>query len=124
VQWATRFRAGVLGWEVRYSKHTQVTQSGRTRTLREERPDHEQDISKKEKNQEKEEHKAVHDGEINMLIDGLAHPLAQKDKRFILIDGFLHALNERDPPQSLRKFLKYNLPEIIRQMEKSSRTEA
>jgi hypothetical protein len=63
-------------------------------------------------------------GEINKLIDGLIHPLAEKDKKFILIDGFLHALNERDPPQSLRKFLKYNLPEIIRRIEKSSRAGA
>jgi hypothetical protein len=49
-------------------------------------------------------------GEINKLIDVLIHPLAEKDKSFILLDGVLHAFNERDPPQSLLKFIKYNLP--------------
>jgi hypothetical protein len=63
-------------------------------------------------------------GEINKLIDGLIHPLAEKDKSFILLDGVLHALNERDPPQSLRKFVKYNLPEIIKRIEKASRKQA
>ena len=61
-------------------------------------------------------------GEINKLIDGLIHPLAEKDQSFILLDGLLHALNERNPPQSFRKFIRYNLPEIIKRVGKSSHT--
>ena len=53
-------------------------------------------------------------GEINKLVDGLIHPLAKADKSYILLDGLLHALNERNPPQSLRKFMKYDLPEIVK----------
>jgi hypothetical protein len=63
-------------------------------------------------------------GEINKLIDGLIHPLAEKDRAFILVDGVIHALNERNPPESLRKFMKYNLPEIIKLIEKASRNRA
>jgi hypothetical protein len=63
-------------------------------------------------------------GEINKLIDGLIHPLAEKDKGFILIDGLLHALNELNPPQSFTRFVKYNLSEIIKRIEKSSRNPA
>ena len=58
-------------------------------------------------------------GEINKLIDVLVHPLAEKDKSFIIVDGVLHALNERNPPQSLRKFIKYDLPEILKKMKKT-----
>lgn len=62
-------------------------------------------------------------GEINKFIDSLIHPLAKTDKRFILVDGLLHGLVEQDPPQSVRKFVKYNLPELIRQLEKSSKNQ-
>jgi hypothetical protein len=55
-------------------------------------------------------------GELNRLIDGICHPLRESDKRFFLLDGFLHALVERDPPQTVRKFVKYNLPEIVKQL--------
>lgn len=54
-------------------------------------------------------------GELNKLIDSICHPLCENDKRFILLDGFLHALVEQDPPVTVRKFVKYNLPEIVKQ---------
>jgi hypothetical protein len=56
-------------------------------------------------------------GELNKLIDGICHPLCESDKRFFLLDSFLHALVERDPPETVRKFVKYNLPEIMKQLE-------
>ena len=52
-------------------------------------------------------------GELNRLVDSLIHPLCEEDRRFILLDGFLHALVEKDPPASVIKFVKYNLPEIL-----------
>jgi hypothetical protein len=55
-------------------------------------------------------------GELNKLIDSVIHPFCKNDKRFILLDAFLHAMVERDPPQSVRKFVKYNLPEILKQL--------
>ena len=55
-------------------------------------------------------------GELNRLIDAVVHPLSQTDKRFFLLDGFLHGLVERDPPQTVRKFVRYNLVEILKQL--------
>ena len=55
-------------------------------------------------------------GELNRLVDSLIHPLCEEDKRFILLDGFLHGLIEKDPPASVMKFVKYNLPEILKQL--------
>jgi hypothetical protein len=61
-------------------------------------------------------------GELNKLIDSLIHPLSKTDKSFILVDGFLHGLVEQNPPASVKKFIKYNLPELIKQLEKTSKT--
>jgi hypothetical protein len=55
-------------------------------------------------------------GELNKLIDSAIHPFCKNDKRFILLDAFLHAMVERDPPESFRKFVRYNLPELLKQL--------
>jgi hypothetical protein len=55
-------------------------------------------------------------GELNRLIDSVCHPLCDADLRFVLLDGFLHALVEQDPPTSVRKFMKYNVPRIVKQL--------
>jgi len=60
-------------------------------------------------------------GELNRLIDGLCHPLFRTDAGYIFVDGILHGLVERDPELSIRKFVKYNLPTLIKQMEKKTR---
>jgi hypothetical protein len=57
-------------------------------------------------------------GELNKLIDSLCHPLSKTNNGFILVDGVLHAIVERNPPVTIRKFIKYNLPEIIKQLQK------
>jgi hypothetical protein len=57
-------------------------------------------------------------GEMNRLIDGLMHPLCEKNTGFIFVDGFLHALIEQNPPESVSKFIRYNLPEILKQIGK------
>ena len=64
------------------------------------------------------------EGEINKLIDTLIHPLERADKRFVLVDGLLHGLVEQNPPTSVKKFIKYNLPELVKQLEKTSKTHA
>jgi hypothetical protein len=71
----------------------------------------------------KRKKKAYTKGEINKLIDSLIHPLTKTDKRFVLVDGLLHGVIEQNPPQSVKKFVKYNLPELIRQLEKSARNQ-
>ena len=58
--------------------------------------------------------------ELNKLIDALCHPLFETNKGYILVDGLLHGLVEQNPPLSLRKFIKYNLPKLIQQIEKKT----
>jgi len=60
----------------------------------------------------------VSKGELNKFVDDLLHPLFKVDPAFILLDGFLHGLVERNPSESTRKFLVYNLPKLIKQLEK------
>jgi len=60
-------------------------------------------------------------GPINKIIDRLLHPHFKRYPFLIIIDGLLHGLNEMDPATSLRKFLKYNAPELIKELEKAIR---
>lgn len=57
-------------------------------------------------------------GELNRAIDDLIHPLFKIDGGFVLVDGVLHGLIEQNPPQSVRKFIKYNLPAIMKEVGK------
>jgi len=52
-------------------------------------------------------------GELNKLIDDLVHPHARENPALWVLDSFCHAMVEQDPPQSVRKFIRYNLPRII-----------
>jgi hypothetical protein len=55
-------------------------------------------------------------GSINRLIDDLVHPLCKQNASLIFLDGFLHSLVEKNPPLSVRKFITYNLPELLKQL--------
>ena len=52
-------------------------------------------------------------GDINKIIDSVMHPLARQHPFFEFIDGLLHALNERNPEESVAKFIRYNLPKLL-----------
>jgi hypothetical protein len=69
---------------------------------------------------QKKPRKTYSTGDLNKLIDGLVHPLSKTNAGFILLDGFLHGLVEKNPPETVRKFLRYSLPELVKQIEKSS----
>jgi len=60
-------------------------------------------------------------GELNNLIDSLCHPLSKTDKRFILVDVLLHAMVEQNPPETVMKFIRYNLPKIMEEISRKSR---
>jgi len=60
-------------------------------------------------------------GELNKLIDGLCHPLFKTNKGFILVDGLLHTMVEKNPPTTVKKFIKYNLPKIVKQITEKSK---
>jgi hypothetical protein len=38
----------------------------------------------------------------------------------LLVDGLLHAIVEQNPPVTIRKFIKYNLPKLMKQLEKEA----
>jgi len=69
----------------------------------------------------KREYKPYTKGELNKLIDSLCHPLFKTNEGYILVDGLLHGLVEQNPPITIRKFVKYNLPTLIKQIEKESK---
>lgn len=62
-------------------------------------------------------------GPINRTIDHLLHPHFHKYPFLILVDGLLHGLNEMDPVQSIQKFLRYNAPKLIQELERAQRSQ-
>ncbi|MDH5481691.1 MAG: hypothetical protein OEY22_02265 [Candidatus Bathyarchaeota archaeon] len=60
-------------------------------------------------------------GPVNRTIDHLLHPHFHKYPFLILVDGLLHGLNEADPVQSIQKFLRYNAPKLIQEIERAQR---
>ncbi|OLD05363.1 MAG: hypothetical protein AUJ07_01630 [Crenarchaeota archaeon 13_1_40CM_3_53_5] len=59
--------------------------------------------------------------ERNAIIDSIIHPWADEHWSFVIVDGILHAFNEKDPVQSLIKFLRYNAPELLKRILKEIR---
>lgn len=54
-------------------------------------------------------------GEVNRLIDAILHRRFSENVGFILLDGLLHAVVERSPEESVRKFVRYNVPALVRE---------
>jgi hypothetical protein len=57
-------------------------------------------------------------GQINKLVDDLVHPFYEKNQWFRVVDGVLHGVVEGNARVSAKKFVKYNLPEIVRKILK------
>jgi len=55
-------------------------------------------------------------GELNRLIDSLMHPYFREYPALIVVDGLLHAMVEQDPDVSLRKFVRYGVPKLLRSL--------
>lgn len=68
------------------------------------------------KTKKKTRSKLYSKGNINQVIDDLLHPLFKKNANLVFLDGFFHSLNERNLPLSARKFIRYNLPELLKQL--------
>lgn len=66
--------------------------------------------------------KTITTGQLNKVIDVFVHPLFKKDEKYIWFDGFLHGLIEQDPQVSLKKFVKYNLPKLVKRKSTKKRT--
>jgi len=57
-------------------------------------------------------------GEINRLIDGVCHPLSKANPAMLMLDCFLHGIVEMNPPLSVKKFLKHNVPRLIEEVDR------
>jgi hypothetical protein len=60
-------------------------------------------------------------GQLNKLIDDVCHPFFKENPGFILVDGILHGLIEKDPPESFRKFVRYNLPKTVKEITRKQK---
>ena len=60
-------------------------------------------------------------GEVNRLIDAILHRRFSENVGFIIVDGLLHAIVERNPEESVRKFVRYNVPALIRETARKKR---
>ena len=56
-------------------------------------------------------------GELNKISDSCLHPFFG-EKGFIILDGVVHALVEKNVPESLGKFVKYSLPQLLKGADK------
>ena len=61
-------------------------------------------------------------GELNRLIDDLIHPLTRQKPELIILDTLLHGMVEQNPSETMIKFIRYNLPQIIEKIMKGSYT--
>jgi len=57
-------------------------------------------------------------GPVNRTIDRLLHPRFKQYPFLILLDGLLHSVNEVDPVKSIQKFLRYNAPKLIEELQR------
>lgn len=57
-------------------------------------------------------------GQLNRIIDGIFHPYYTENEFFRIIDGLAHGLVEQNPKMSLKKFIRYNFPELIEKLLK------
>jgi hypothetical protein len=56
--------------------------------------------------------------EINKIIDSILHPWIEAYPFLLAVDGLLHGLVEGKPEESIRKFIRYNLPTLIEELDK------
>ena len=60
-------------------------------------------------------------GDLNRLIDDVFHRHFSENVGFVIVDGLLHAVVERNPDESIRKFVRFNVPVLIREMARKRR---
>jgi hypothetical protein len=54
--------------------------------------------------------------ELNRMVGSLVHPLAKVDPCLLVLDGVLHGLIERNPSETVVKFIQHNLPTLISEL--------
>jgi hypothetical protein len=58
-------------------------------------------------------------GELNKLTDAVVHPLFKLDPYFVVLDAVVHVIIERNPSESLVKFIKYSIPKLLVSQKRS-----
>jgi hypothetical protein len=58
-------------------------------------------------------------GELNRAIDSLIHPLSKRNPTLVILDVILHGLVEQKPSETVVKFIRYSLPQIVEEMSKN-----
>lgn len=54
-------------------------------------------------------------GQWNSIIDSLVHPATKKRPEFWALDTLLHGFVEQNPEVTLRKFVKYTVPKLLKE---------
>jgi hypothetical protein len=67
--------------------------------------------------------KPITTGQLNKVIDVFVHPFFKNDEKYVWLDGILHAIAEQDPQISMKKFVKYNLPKLLKQKSPRKHTD-
>jgi hypothetical protein len=57
----------------------------------------------------------LRDGQWNALIDTIIHPATKKRPEFWALDTLLHAAVEGNSEVTLRKFIKYTVPKLLKE---------
>lgn len=57
-------------------------------------------------------------GEVNVIVDSLVHPFMREYPWLVFVDGALHAANEQNPQESLGKFVRYQGPDLLKELTK------
>jgi hypothetical protein len=57
-------------------------------------------------------------GEKNKIVDSLLHPFYRRSQLIRVVDGVIHGLIEQDTKSSAKKFVRYNLPEFLKEVLK------
>lgn len=75
----------------------------------------------KERGKRKRRGIKVTKGGLNRLIDDIFHRRFSENVGFVIVDGLLHAVVERNPEESARKFVRFNVPVLVREMARKRR---
>jgi hypothetical protein len=76
----------------------------------------EQYMSPKKKTRKPRKNKPYSAGQMNKLVDDLFHPFYKDSEWYRVADGCIHGLVEKNLRVSAKKFVKYNLPEIVKKI--------
>lgn len=63
-------------------------------------------------------------GKLNKLVDDLLHPYFTDYPALIIADSLLHAIIEQDPKTSMSKFVKYNVPKLLKSVTRNRKVHA